>query len=744
MDLGKVIEGPDVQRGHSAPTDTPLRSSTQPALSKLPDDAVSQARQDFPPPQSSPEVWAGALARMQTQVSYNTSMLESNRRHAADLEQALGRLHADLGSVFNALNATRAEIQARPLQSDAPRHDAGDFEVLAGRLASIGSKVSDVDGLKMQIELLKNRVKRCEEQASPPTAHPHPGTSAVHRESYEPLPTPQQQTGVRQQQQLPSLRAATMMSPTEQRHQNLPPPPPPPPVLLSQSSSFSNPEPRASEPPAQHTTMPGFRSAEALPPPSAISGWRSAEPYPPSSLPPPPPPPPAHPFRPTAAEPESQSAGWAAVNSSAANKRPLDEVQRSPLEHPTSAPGSPKRQRLAPIMPRSAYEEERHAHAFARAQQPTPSASFESNLHSRQRTPSDPSQPPGHGLPTLAAAGTGPYRFIHSQQANPHGSWRPEGEMVEVMPHSSTGRGRGGRRGGRGRGRGGRGGSHHQHHGSEEHGTSAEWSSGQNGTEEHYEQAHLPPAGSPNELELDNAPSTPNHDHEPIPVHVEFASSSAGKKSRTKPIRNAEGILIRKDGRPDMRSVSSANNLRKVHAKKEAERAEIEGRTPTSVRSLAPAQSTSVSEEEERVRSGTPGSASNIDDQETQERHQELIGKIFPHSAESVGSRALASTYFPRRDDPTSMPETVIKTEGHEGGMGQEEAAAANSCRPGSVPAEDVKQAAEQHAESRPQEHEHTEMPPREEEETGEMAPPVTQAIPSAEQTTSVAATAAA
>ena len=52
---------------------------------------------------------------------------------------------------------------------------------------------------------------------------------------------------------------------------------------------------------------------------------------------------------------------------------------------------------------------------------------------------------------------------------------------------------------------------------------------------------------------------------------------SSGKKTRTKPIRNAEGILIRKDGRPDMRSVSSANNLPKVHAKKEAERMEMDG-----------------------------------------------------------------------------------------------------------------------------------------------------------------------
>jgi hypothetical protein len=44
------------------------------------------------------------------------------------------------------------------------------------------------------------------------------------------------------------------------------------------------------------------------------------------------------------------------------------------------------------------------------------------------------------------------------------------------------------------------------------------------------------------------------------------------KKTRTKPVRNSEGVLIRKDGRPDMRSQSSAANLRKVHARKEEER----------------------------------------------------------------------------------------------------------------------------------------------------------------------------
>lgn len=44
------------------------------------------------------------------------------------------------------------------------------------------------------------------------------------------------------------------------------------------------------------------------------------------------------------------------------------------------------------------------------------------------------------------------------------------------------------------------------------------------------------------------------------------------KKTRQKPIRNSDGILIRKDGRPDMRSQSSAANLRKVHARKEGYR----------------------------------------------------------------------------------------------------------------------------------------------------------------------------
>jgi hypothetical protein len=126
--------------------------------------------------------------------------------------------------------------------------------------------------------------------------------------------------------------------------------------------------------------------------------------------------------------------------------------------------------------------------------------------------------------------------------------------------------------------------------------------------------------------------------------------TSAGKKTRTKPFRNAEGVLIRKDGRPDMRSVSSANNLRKVHAKKEAERAEVEGRTPTSARSLAPAHSNPMSEDENA--SHSPGSPRDADEgdgheQGAEDGHEELMSKIYPHRTDSAGQSA-AKQLFPK------------------------------------------------------------------------------------------------
>ena len=116
-----------------------------------------------------------------------------------------------------------------------------------------------------------------------------------------------------------------------------------------------------------------------------------------------------------------------------------------------------------------------------------------------------------------------------------------------------------------------------------------------------------------------------------------------------------------------MRSVSSANNLRKVHAKKEAEKAEAEGRTPTSARSLAPANSNSLSEDENA--SGSPGSLMEGDEiegeeQDPEHRHREFMSRIYPSGVDS-DVRNAAERFFPRHDhqDAFRASEDIMKTE---------------------------------------------------------------------------------
>ncbi|KAK4540827.1 hypothetical protein LTR36_008904 [Oleoguttula mirabilis] len=627
-------------------------------------------------------------------------MLESHRRQVADIEQAVGRLHADMGNVVAALNEVRGELRARPLHVEQSRHDSGDLEVLAGQVANVTNKANEVDGLKMQIELMKNRIKRFEEQGSPSALFHRPGTSSTHRELYEgpaPHPVPQQH--------LPSMRPASVMSTPSER----PPGMQAPPILASQGSATFQPSTESRtlsrEYSSSQSAAPGFRPVEPLPPPSTFSSWRPAESRPPSSIPPPPPL--SQAFRPHAMEPDAQTSGWAAVNVNQPTKRPFDEQRPSPYDN-TSAPGSPKRPRLAPIMPRGSYSDESFIPTPSSMQQSAATATPDGMFRPRDRMPSDPSQSQSQSLPTPASANTNAYRFITSTaQADSQESWRPHDEHMHHDHHppgppGPPGRGRGRGRGGRGRGRGGGGGSrggphhhhpphpphdhhdhhhhHHEHHlhEAEKIGTpdweKSDWTRSQISPDGYYNPTHPQrgglvrrsggAAGGPSDREHEY-PVTPVHgQHDPFGMQVD---DSANKKSRTKPIRNAEGILIRKDGRPDMRSVSSANNLRKVHAKKEAERVEMEGRTPTSARSLAPAHSNSMSDEErENTRSGTPVSASAADgdDQDTQERHQELMSRIFPHGYDGAGGRNLAGNYFPRRDEqPTSAPEIAMKTE---------------------------------------------------------------------------------
>jgi len=116
-----------------------------------------------------------------------------------------------------------------------------------------------------------------------------------------------------------------------------------------------------------------------------------------------------------------------------------------------------------------------------------------------------------------------------------------------------------------------------------------------------------------------------------------------------------------------MRSQSSAANLRKVHARKEAEKAEAEGghghgqshtqhahahahahhqhphrHTPTSALANAP-----VLSRHDGLETPSPASSAEPREQSTQERHAEILSKIFPRGIESSGGAYDAASFFP-------------------------------------------------------------------------------------------------
>lgn len=113
------------------------------------------------------------------------------------------------------------------------------------------------------------------------------------------------------------------------------------------------------------------------------------------------------------------------------------------------------------------------------------------------------------------------------------------------------------------------------------------------------------------------------------------------KRSRTKPIRNADGILIRKDGRPDMRSQSSAANLRKVHAKKEEERRDSNSAGPTSGLAGDPltAGHSPASTDSHDIEMGSP-----------QDRSDHIMKQMFPKGVEQ--DKARMQQYFSAEQSP--------------------------------------------------------------------------------------------
>lgn len=651
MEAGQqVMDADERARAMSTTHDVAIRTATAPQSTRGYEGVSRSSTLSAAQPVSqstSGEVWTGAISRLQTQVSLNTGFLDSHRRKVQDIESALLNVEKVAGEAMAMAQGVLAELRAG---AGRPRFEPDDLDVLKDEVSVLSGRVNEVDALRLHVRLLENRLKRQEERGSPAGIEPRPDTGMAHSDARYREPSVPSQTLIASQSTglpsshhpLPPMRTSANMSPAESRPTQYTP------SDLRQSSMESSATLPAS-------SIVGFRPGQPLPPPSTLPGWRqSAEPVGPSSTGPLGPPP-VGVGRPSGLPGDAYASGWAAVNAAPNTKRRLDEPRQS--SHEPSASASPKRPKLAPIMPRGTYSEES---SYIPSSVPVSSATDSYRGHSR--VPSDGS--PSYPLATPASANMPGRRFIIStQSADSQESWRPEsdrGMHTGAHPHPHPhgphvhGPGRRGGRGGRSRGRGPRGPRGGISVDAHELGTPdwerGDWTGSQISSNGFYYPTHHRPhspgessRGGPVQDARSSANAPPDREAEfpatPLAVQGPYdpftsghpdsgvgQQTSGGKKTRTKPVRNSDGVLIRKDGRPDMRSVSSANNLRKVHAKKEAERAEMEGRTPTSARSIAPAGSLSGDEAESPSESPDAAAAQS----NTQERHRELMSRMFP------------------------------------------------------------------------------------------------------------------
>ncbi|KAF1949453.1 hypothetical protein CC80DRAFT_529432 [Byssothecium circinans] len=321
---------------------------------------------------------------------------------------------------------------------------------------------------------------------------------------------------------------------------------------------------------------------------------------------------------------QSQPHGWATVN--AGTKRTHVNGLESAQEPVGQASSSPKRLKLAPIEPRTyASSSGPLASTYDYADSDSDAARVaQSQTHVLS---SQPLQHPHAAFVTYS-----------TQDAPSEDSWRPESQRIAEV-RTPRGRGRGGGPGSRG-GRVRKSAASHVHQLGTPEWERESWQGSSQISPEGYYYVSRPTRGIVRRGSGGGGGSSrggrPSSSHErAMNLGLQGVTAGVGiglpadpyahtKKTRTKPIRNADGVLIRKDGRPDMRSQSSAANLRKVHAKREDGGSPEPGFTPSNMHSSVGAETPSPT---------TYGGVQDLS-ASVAKRHSLVLNKMFPEGLE--------------------------------------------------------------------------------------------------------------
>ncbi|KAH6637895.1 hypothetical protein C7974DRAFT_390461 [Boeremia exigua] len=630
-----------VASSDSPPLLPPSQASPQPAQlpsvhtigssirNPQPEPAVNGHSDGHKYPRDPRDVRFDAIQRLQTQISQNTSVLAAQSRTQVESAEIVRQIESSLRSEFqgqlqrqdqelrrlgDTVNQLARELtecrqtmvglghevhvartESARRSSDVMQPIQDDaLELMARRIGDISHRTTDLETLRDLVSILGGKVQRLESESAP-TRQPHPQLTYPAHQPMQPVQV---------------AHAAP-----------LPPPQPPVHVFQTPARPTSNPQ-----------VVPVHENSAATMPPESAQ-------------------------RP---EPVPAQNGWATVN--AGVKRTYESATNSPHQNTSSAPGSPKRPKLVvtggsqdslpsqpPIEPpHMLLSQTQPVVASQPLTQPGPFTGPHPGAH--------PGPPP-----------TQPYPPYGTQEGPSDQSWRPESQR---MAESRPARGRGSR-GGRGPGsRGGRVRKSMQGH---------EYSMGTPDWERDHWTAIPDTQASPSVIDGHSrsivrrgggavgprsGPLSVERSNEwtpeigPRTVYHSQDSPIEVKKTRSKPIRNEDGILVRKDGRPDRRSQSSAANLRKVHARKEEQQREAEaGSTPTGYSHTTPAG----------LDTPSPTSRDSHEPDVTdsvRRKHRDILGRIFPEGLNSSRKQHdYAHQVFNEDRDHTAHPRSrVIKS----------------------------------------------------------------------------------
>lgn len=583
-------------------------------------------------PRSLGEVSLDAIERLQTQISQNSGALAAHTRdirrgeesfqaleatlrrefaaqvqhQAADIQrvdEAVARLHLEMQGIRQALENVSHEVAvnrgADTPAGQASRVPNAALELMAQQVAVMSHKTSELDNLRVTVEIMKEKIYSLEQGAqSTRAALALQGTPHVFQPSHRSAST--------------QSRNATPVHAT--------------PAVL----------PRARSPVQATTNPPAYQSFDTVSS-STLPGVIERD----ESVP-------------------GRSAGWASIN--AGTKRSHMAGLEMPREGAAHVPGSPKRRKIVSTDPQA---------SSTPLETSTTQRSYgiRSDISNPTLTVPPPTLPSQHSIPESSLASQtqhSPYAPFTTQDGPSDDSWRPESQRF--TEHRPRGRTRGG-------GPGSRGGRVRKSMPAQVHqlGT-PEWerddwqgvSESQAGPEGYYN--HVARSGRGIARRGSGGGGRAGYAQSERAASIgSQGMSSPGfnmgspndpyahtKKTRTKPIRNADGVLIRKDGRPDMRSQSSAANLRKVHARKEGElstQGSPTGFTPTPLHYSASAGASDLQSPSAHAHLERDASPS------VQQKHSAIMGKMFPTGLdESRRQNDYAHQVFEEDRDHTAHP----------------------------------------------------------------------------------------